>query len=241
MGYEVTNERNPTLKSFLKPVLGLALVGMLSVGASAQGSARSMADRLNLSQDQKQQIRQIVENANNPTTDAERQALQERIMGVLTAEQQAKLKEMAQRKAARKAQRAQEKQAEAQSQDTGVNAKNWQGGYFPGYYPGTGTPNSGYYPDQNQGYYPNGGYYPNQGGYYPNQGGYPNTGYYPNGGYYPNSPYYPNNPNTGYYPNGGYPTNNGGFGIGQILGAVLQSGMLNGILSNIFGRGGFGF
>lgn len=78
-----------------------------------------------------------------------------------------------------------------------------------GYYPNqNGFPPQGYYNTGNQGYYQNGNR-----GYYPNNYGYTQQQYYPNQGYY-------RQPNVGV----------------QVLGGLLQSGALNGVIQGLMNR-----
>jgi len=164
------------MKSFLKPAMMLALAATMCFGAQAQ-SLRKMTQNLDLTKNQKQQVKQILGSGNRKDAGT-RQRMQQQIMNVLTPRQQNQLAyEMRQR----------------------ANSNNGNGQYY------NGTRNNGY----NSGYYTN--------GY--NNNGYNNVGVYNNGynnGYY-NNPY-----------NGSVNYNNG-----NVLPALINSGILNGLLQNL--------
>ena len=208
---------------FLKPVLGMALVGMISGAASADCPT---ADSLGLSPQQRQQLWQLGQGGNmsNPN-------FQQQVMGVLTPAQQAQLQRYGQQ-ANQQGYQGQGYQGQgrhhrhhdgSRQNNVGNNSSCSQNQGNVNYSPyQTPVVNQSYYPTQ-QGYYPTQqqGYYPAQQGYYPTQ----QQGYYPTQqGYYPT-------PQQGYYPaQQGY---DNGLNLGlNVLTGLLNSGILNGAFNN---------
>lgn len=135
------------MRNIVKPAIGLALLGLMSVSASAD----RLSD-LNLSRSQRQQIRQILRNG-NPNDASTRQ----QVYGILSNNQR--------------------QQLGMWGGNGYYNNGYYNNGYNQsGWYPNNGYSNSGWYPNNgyNPGYLPNNGYYNN--GYY-NNGYYPNNGY----------------------------------------------------------------
>lgn len=211
--------KDPTLEminfsNLLKPALGLAVMGMLSLGASAQSCPT--ADSLGLTPQQRQQLYQITQGGrlNSPE-------VQQQIMGVLTPAQQAQLQQYGQQYD--NGRRRRHRHRDYNNNGAACNGQQ-QSGYYPG---GTYNPN-----ESSAGYY-NGVWYPSNpnlnNGYVPYNNPSYNQGYNPNYNYNPyNNGYY----NNGYYPNQGYYNNNGAqIGIG-ILNGLLNSGILNGLFNS---------
>lgn len=126
------------MRHFLKPAVLLALTASLLTGAEAQ-SLRRYAN-LNLSYNQKTQIRQILKSGDRHNA-ATRTRVQQQIMNVLTPQQQNQL-------------------AYEIQQRNGYQNYNYR--YNPNYN------NQYYYNNNNRPYYNNNGYYNN--GYYYNNG-----------------------------------------------------------------------
>lgn len=193
--------------SLLKPAVALAVVASFTVGANAQ-SLRKMTDRLNLNPQQRQQVQQILRSGDKKDP-ATRQRMESQILSILSPQQQQQLVYLLQN---RQAQR---------------SANNYAPAYPGTQYPYAANGYSANYPYANNGYVPQVPYtQPYTNGAY--------TQPYINGAY--SQPYVNNGYNTGaYYPNNGYyPNPNSGLNTGlNVLGGLLNSGILNGMFQNL--------
>lgn len=234
------------LANLLKPAFSLAIVGLMSLGASAQNCPT--ADSLGLTSEQRSQLFSISKGGNMSDP-----AVQQQIMGILTPQQQNQLGQYYQQYNADGSGNGGRGRRHRRNGNGGGYANNGYNGGFAndnsngtcnnnnGYnnsgYNNTGYTGSPYINGQQQPYYNPGStvytspYANGNTGYYPgynNNSGYNNTGYYPGNTGYNNG--YNNN---GYYP--GYNNNNQAAQIGiGVLSGLLNSGMLNGMFNGGF-------